>query len=80
MIRSPEAACGWVKVALAKFQAAWGAALGGLFCFFAAVNKRHRASTARVVLVLENNIDLFKFSADHRAGMDNLQMDLQSLG
>ena len=51
MLRPPNAAHGWVEVTLAKFQAAWSAALDGLFWFFAAVNERYRAGAAWVVMI-----------------------------
>ena len=57
MLRPPKAAHGWVEVTLAKFQAAWSAALDGLFWFFAAVNERYRAGAAWVVLIFERNTD-----------------------
>ena len=61
MLCQSKAAHGWVEVTLAKLQAAWGAALGGLFKLLAAVNERHRASATRAVLIFERNIDFLKF-------------------
>ena len=54
MFCPPKAANSWVEVTLAKLQAAWGTALGWLFGLYAA------GSAARVVRILECNIDFFK--------------------
>ena len=61
MLRPPKAAHGWVEVTLAKFQAAWSAALGGLLRFLAAVNERYCAGAAWVVLIFDRNVDLLEF-------------------
>ena len=61
MLRPPKAAHGWVEVTLAKFQAAWSAALGRLLRCLAAINERYCAGTAWVVSVFERNVDLLEF-------------------